>query len=138
MKIDYIIEVKDEKGNVKNFFFWDNTVFGFQNIIKWLTGIDLNESIELKSTWFNSNNKFMKQLRKYMLNKKAVREATEIVKRLDEIKQDPDLNQFILNPNRDKNDIVLDINVYYSIAQDWQELVKQCQKKGRHLTIKKE
>ena len=138
MKVDYIIEVKDDKGNVKNFFFWDNTVFGFQNIVKWLTGSDLNESIELKSTWLNSNNKFMKQLRKYMLNKKAVREATEIVKRLDEIKQDPDLNQFILNPNRDKNDIVLDINVYYSIAQDWQELVKQCQKKGRHLTIKKE
>ena len=80
----------------------------------------------------------MRQLRKYILNKKAVREATEIVKRLDEIKQDPDLNQFILNPNRDKNDIVLDINVYYSIAQDWHNLVKQCQKKGRYLTIKKE
>jgi len=137
-KIDYTFEIKNKKAQTEDFFFWDTTLFGFYNVVKWLTGIDILDSINKEIKYLPKNWKLKTKLERYIQNKKALKDANKVIELLEEIQSNPEINHWVLNTKRNKGDFVFDINLYLNVAYEWKEFVKKANRKGKYIEVKKQ
>ena len=137
-KIDYTFEIKNKKAQTEDFFFWDTTLFGFYNVVKWLTGIDILDSINKEINYLPKNWKIKTKLEKYIRSKKALKDANKVIELLEEIQSNPEINHWVLNTRRNKDDFVLDVNLYLNVAYEWKEFVKKANRKGKYIEVKKQ
>ena len=137
-KTDYTFEIKNKKAQTEDFFFWDTTLFGFYNVVKWLTGIDILDSINKEINYLPKNWKIKTKLEKYIRSKKALKDANKVIELLEEIQSNPEINHWVLNTRRNKDDFVLDVNLYLNVAYEWKEFVKKANRKGKYIEVKKQ
>jgi len=137
-KIDYTFEIKNKKAQTEDFFFWDTTLFGFYNVVKWLTGIDILDSINKEIKYLPKNWKLKTKLEKYIQSKKALKDVNKVIELLEEIQSNPEINHWVLNTKRNKGDFVFDINLYLNVAYEWKEFVKKANRKGKYIEVKKQ
>jgi len=137
-KIDYTLEIKNKKAQTEDFFFWDTTLFGFPKVVKWLTDIDILDSINKEIKYLPKNWKIKTKLERYIQSKNALKDANKVIELLEEIQSNAEINHWVLNTRRNKDDFVLDVNLYLNVAYEWREFVRKANRKEKYMEVKKQ